>query len=68
MLYLGPVPEMSAGNWVGVEIDEPDDVTADNVEWTDGILDGVRYFTQSRKRRDMQCGVFVRPAQVMYLF
>lgn len=67
VLYLGPVPELGQGNYVGVEVDEPEDVTA-QVQWSDGVIDGVKYFSQSRKRRNMQAGVFVRPPQVMYLF
>lgn len=50
--YLGEVPEIAPGHWVGVTFDEP-------VGKSDGSVKGTRYFACAAKY-----GGFIRPANV----
>lgn len=60
------VPTLGSGSFVGLEVDETTEL-ASGVAWTDGLVDGVRYFGGTAKAGSLKRGVFVRPKQVMYL-
>jgi len=50
--YVGPIPEMPIGWWIGVKLDEP-------LGKNDGSVKGARYFTC-----DPAYGCFIRPQNV----
>ena len=64
VLYIGPVRNLGSGNFVGLEVDDLDQLKKD-MAWCDGVVDGVRYFTLSQG--EALGGLFVRPKQVMFL-
>jgi len=52
VMYVGPIPEMPIGWWIGVKLDEP-------LGKNDGSVKGARYFTC-----DPAYGCFIRPQNV----
>ena len=66
MFYLGPVPSLGSGQWVGVQMDEGQDVKLEagpEIYLTNGKVKGIDYFKSSENR-----GLFLRPQHVMFLF
>lgn len=65
--YIGPVPSLGAGQWVGVQMEEGQDVKLEAGPeihlTTNGKVKGIDYFKSSGNR-----GLFVRPQHLMYLF